>query len=158
VADFILTLSVVNASGLTKSVTSHLRSLRYCPLPASPLDPSPQSRTILSRLRRTRHLLCHYPRRSQICVEACRREISSKSYRRTIGQHKCYPLLSIFMLSGPAFVPTMPEIHGPRHRNRVTMRTCYAGTNWIFTLRPRDRAARFNVASVTDVFSGSSSR
>ena len=34
-----------------ESVTSHLGSLRYCPLPASPLDPSPQSRTILSRLR-----------------------------------------------------------------------------------------------------------
>src|SRR5437899_13005976 len=74
-----------------KSVTSHLRSLRYCPLPASPLDPSPQSRTILSRLRRMRRLLCHHPRRSQIRVEACPQEISSKSYRRTIGQHKCYP-------------------------------------------------------------------
>src|SRR6266404_9680727 len=74
-----------------KSVTSHLRSLRYCPLPASPLDPSPQSRTILSRLHRMRRLLCHHPRRSQIRVEACRQEISSKSCRRTIGQHKCYP-------------------------------------------------------------------
>src|SRR5882724_3187538 len=74
-----------------KSVTSHLRSLRYCPLPASPLDPSPQSRTILSRLRRTRRSLCHHPRRSQIRVEVCRQEISSKFCRRTIGQHKCYP-------------------------------------------------------------------
>ena len=34
----------------------------------------------------------------------------------------------------------------------------YAGTNSIFTLRPSDLAARFNVASVTEVFSGSSKR
>src|ERR1700730_17164750 len=74
-----------------KSVTSHLRSLRCCPLPAGPLDPSPPSRTTLFRLRRMRHLLCHHPRRSQIRVEACPQEISSKSLRRTIGQHKCYP-------------------------------------------------------------------
>src|SRR5438552_10616770 len=74
-----------------ESVTSHSRSLRYCPLPAGPLDPLPPSRTILSRLRRMRRLLCHHRRRSQIRVEACRREIASKSCRRTIGQHKCYP-------------------------------------------------------------------
>jgi hypothetical protein len=34
----------------------------------------------------------------------------------------------------------------------------YAGTNSIFTLRPSDLAARLSVASVTDVFSGSSNR
>ena len=34
----------------------------------------------------------------------------------------------------------------------------YAGTNSIFTLRPSDLAARFSVASVTEVFSGSSRR
>src|SRR5437870_9242499 len=72
-------------------VISHLRSLRYCPLPASPLGPSPPSRTGLSRLRRRRRLLCHHLRRSQIGVEACPQEIASKSYRRIIGQHKCYP-------------------------------------------------------------------
>src|SRR6266550_1504741 len=74
-----------------ESVTSHLGSLRYCPLPAGPLDPSPKLRTILSRLRRMRGLLCHHPRRSQIRVEACPQEIASKSCRRTIGQHKSYP-------------------------------------------------------------------
>ena len=43
-------------------------------------------------------------------------------------------------------------------RWQLAMRYCYAATNSIFTLRPRDRAARFSVASVTDVFSVSRSR
>ena len=34
----------------------------------------------------------------------------------------------------------------------------HAATNSILTLRPSDLAARFKVASVTEVFSGSSSR
>src|SRR5437762_12712661 len=37
-----------------------------------------------------RRWLYHHPPRSQRRVEACRQEIASKSYRRTIGQHKCY--------------------------------------------------------------------
>src|SRR6266478_8211947 len=89
-----LTASPVRSLGRVrhkqKSVTSHLRSLRYCPLPAHPLDLSPLSRTLPSRLRRRQRLLCHPPQQSQIHGEACHQEISSKSYRQTIGQHKCY--------------------------------------------------------------------
>src|SRR5204863_1002823 len=44
------------------------------------------------------------------------------------------------------------------HRKRLMMRCRYAATSSIFTLRPSDLAARFRVASVTDVFSGSSNR
>ena len=48
---------------------------------------------------------------------------------------------------------------GSEERGRLGAKVLtYAATNSILTLRPSDLAARFNVAKVTDVFFGSSSR